>query len=385
MNDDRDLILDIYNTIGEEGAWARVLERLAVQFDAVGCIVFEAEGSGAERRLSAPYYSQGYDPEAVGTYLTRFHDQELAIQDNHAADLRSGDHVEIFGADLRKDEALKARDAEAIQWLAAVGIHEWSACFLNKDDPNRSRFSMQMNNADPSIVGRRQARTRDLLPHIAKALELGRPAAQLARLHRTLLEAMDRLRVGVCILDGKGRPVVSNSEFDRQRDRHPVFHIAWDGSLQITEPADGKQFADLVGAVATHGRFGARPRREAIVTSSDGSPTALCIEVAPLDVLQEMGSTPLAGAIVYSLDTSVPLRARTAPLKSIYGLTDAETEVLDLIAEGLTNPEIAEQRGRAPDTVNAQVKSILGKTRCANRTQLVRLLSGFAPMVFAAE
>jgi DNA-binding CsgD family transcriptional regulator len=30
------------------------------------------------------------------------------------------------------------------------------------------------------------------------------------------------------------------------------------------------------------------------------------------------------------------------------------------------------------ETVNAQIKSLLTKTQCANRTQLVRLLSGFS-------
>ena len=51
----------------------------------------------------------------------------------------------------------------------------------------------------------------------------------------------------------------------------------------------------------------------------------------------------------------------------------AEASVLKLMADGLTNPQISDERDRSLETINSQVKSVLEKTGSANRTQAIRL------------
>jgi DNA-binding NarL/FixJ family response regulator len=51
------------------------------------------------------------------------------------------------------------------------------------------------------------------------------------------------------------------------------------------------------------------------------------------------------------------------------GLTDRETEVLALIARGLTNKEIGVKLFISAKTVDAHVRNILDKTGTANRTE----------------
>lgn len=57
-------------------------------------------------------------------------------------------------------------------------------------------------------------------------------------------------------------------------------------------------------------------------------------------------------------------------------LTLAERDVLDLLARGLTNREIAERRGRSVHTIANQVASLLAKTKAPTRRALV---AGRAP------
>jgi NarL family two-component system response regulator LiaR len=61
------------------------------------------------------------------------------------------------------------------------------------------------------------------------------------------------------------------------------------------------------------------------------------------------------------------------PPKSDYGLTDREYEVLVLIVEGLTNPQIAERLVVSRSTVKFHVSSILSKLGVSSRGEAVAL------------
>jgi len=161
-------------------------------------------------------------------------------------------------------------------------------------------------------------------------------------------------------------------------DAYATYHLPANGTLSLRNGSDQARLETLKADVRNHGKFGARPRKEAIAADGD---TFLCIEVSPLDVAAELGTAPLGGCILYSTDTSLPLHCNTAPLQQAFGLTDAELALVDAIAEGLTNAQIAERRDRSVGTINAQVKSILAKTDCHTRTQFVRLMMTFGANV----
>lgn len=71
----------------------------------------------------------------------------------------------------------------------------------------------------------------------------------------------------------------------------------------------------------------------------------------------------LASAAMRGVDTS----ARPADL--IASLTERERQVLDLVAEGLTNKSIARALSISPATVKAHVERIIAKLGVADRTQ----------------
>lgn len=373
----RDFILQIYDTVVDAHKWPEVLDQLADMVDAMGCIVFEMDGVGPDRRLSTPIHSSKYDRELLEGYIKYFREFELVDQDIFEQHSLAADGIDLI------DDSVLAEDEDAllrkpnVRQLMEYGICHRAAGLLNKDNQSRSRFSVQLRTGRGRLNAVERQTLALYLPHIAKALDLGRPAVALAERHRSLVAAMDHLNIGVCVLDEKGHAVLTNAEFDRQRAEFGAFRIDPSGRLCLHDGADEARYISMLNDVLQHGHHGARPRKEAIPTTRDGHLGALCIELAPLERFNELGTTPLNGAILYSLDTARITSCDPALLVRAFGLTEAEASLTPLIFEGLTNAQIAEQRGRSVDTVSAQVKAVLSKTQCANRTQLARVLAGF--------
>ncbi|MEM1298945.1 MAG: helix-turn-helix transcriptional regulator [Pseudomonadota bacterium] len=371
----RELVLDIYDTVVQPENWLPVLDRIGERLDAWGCLVFEIQREGSGRRVVASHMSSAFEPDLLAQYMEIHKERELLDQNLFEAHSLATDGIDLLDDDILadNDEELFARPN--VQTMYAYGIRHRAGGLLNKDNPHRGRFSLQL--AEHRLTAAQRTDLDLLLPHIAKAMDLGRPAVDLAALNQGLMTAMDRLSIGVCVMDGLSRIVATNEEFRRQEETHPVLGRDVQGRLSLQSPDAARVFNRLLSDVMFHGQFGARPRKEAIPVSGEVQDGALCLELAPLTGVVEMGTSPLNGAVLYSLDTTRPLHVDMEAVGQVFGLTGTEQELGDLISEGLTNVQIAERRGRALDTIRTQVKSVLAKTGCANRTQLVRLLSGF--------
>ena len=372
--DNHDTILRIYDAVADDSLWPDVLHRLATQLNAYGCIVFEWHTSLGEKQLVAPLASANYDLSAIETYIAKCFEHEKRDQDIFEAHSLAQDQIDLIEDDVLAPDIADLKQLSNVQTLQKLGILHRAAGLLNKDNSAVSRFSLQLAGNRGRLTPEERAHLTTVLPHIAKALDLGRPAKQLALEHQSMLAAMDRLTIGVCILDAKGRVVVENNEFERQQDAYPVFFKTNTGELRLRRPEDQRHFSALMENVFNHGKFGARPRKEAISTSET---SFLCVEISPLNNMLDITAKTFGGFIVYSTDTSLPIHCNALPMQRAYGLTDAEMTLVDLIARGLTNGQISERRDRSLSTINTQVKSILAKTHCSTRTQFVRLMMSF--------
>ncbi|WP_350333522.1 helix-turn-helix transcriptional regulator [Coralliovum pocilloporae] len=360
--------------MADPSLWPDLLQEFANQINAAGCIVFEWQTHALERRLSVSVASSAYDLNAIETYIERLFEDEAHDQDVFEAHSLKSDAIDLIQDDVLATSLEDLKNRKNVQALQKLGILHRAAGLLNKDNSANSRFSLQLDASRGRLSAAEQHYIGLVLPHIAKAFDLGRPSKQLAEEHQGMLAAMDHLIVGVCILDNQSRMVVENEEFRRQRDSYSAFRLNQFGTLQFSSTENQAVFEKLKSDALNHGRFGARPRKEAISAKRD---TFLCIEVVPLQRSDEIGTTEFNGYIVYSSDTSKPVNCQVLPVQMAYGLTKTELSIVESIAEGLTNQQIADQRSRSVATINAQVKSILSKTHCSTRTQFVRLLMSF--------
>ena len=106
----------------------------------------------------------------------------------------------------------------------------------------------------------------------------------------------------------------------------------------------------------------------ALVRSTDGS-----LLRAAHEQLRALGARPAAAIVARRLrelgERSVPRGPRPATRENPAGLTNRELEVLQLLAQGLRNAEIAERLVVTPKTVDHHVSSILRKLGVTHRGQ----------------
>ena len=101
--------------------------------------------------------------------------------------------------------------------------------------------------------------------------------------------------------------------------------------------------------------------------------------------LENRGNEPLARACrsLLRLAGTSPRRQRTGPAETRYRgleLTTREADVLALLADGLTNKEIAGRLYLSPRTVEKHVERILAKTNQPNRTALAAYATEQPPL-----
>jgi len=379
-----DVILRIYDTALNPKTWPDVLQEVASFCNARGCFIFEMEGQGAERQLNAVRASAIFDPEIVRQYLSMHAADEFSDQEFFATRSQMTDAIELV-PDTELDQQLRDSSGGSVferphmKTQMSYGFKHRAGALLNKDDLYRDRFALQFG-LDHGVVRPEDCAAAEILmPHLAKAISLARPANAAQRKYNSIASAVDQLNIGVAVLDHENRVVFRNEEFNRQVDAYKAFRIGNDGRLAFSQDRFDRSVQELLGNLGNHGNYGARPRKEAVATTLDEDEAfALCVEIAPLPSAEEFGETALDGHIVYSLDTSQSYKVRTDPLKKLFDLTRSEAEVVGLLADGLTNQQISEARTKSVHTINTQVKSILSKTRTANRTQLIRLATNLS-------
>ncbi|MCE7058529.1 response regulator transcription factor [Dyadobacter sp. CY343] len=91
------------------------------------------------------------------------------------------------------------------------------------------------------------------------------------------------------------------------------------------------------------------------------------------DILEAIRQVQAGG---YFMNVNFDQATSSAPPKTVPFLTRREKEVLILIAEGLTNPQIAEQLFVSVTTVNTHRQNLLMKFEVSNTASLIKLAAG---------
>ena len=214
---------------------------------------------------------------------------------------------------------------------------------------------------------------------LAAAWQMAQRTGDLQRLWPSLAALSERAWL-------EGRPATDlaatlKSVFDLARDKALPWAIGelafWQWRLGLAEPdLDGaaEPFAAHVRgdhpAAAAGWRALGCPYEEAWAQADSGSEPEMR---GALDALIGLGAQPLADRVRRQLRAAgasgIPHGPRPSTASSAAGLTRREREVLALLANGLTDRQIAERLFVSPKTAGHHVSAILGKLGVRTRTE----------------
>lgn len=213
-----------------------------------------------------------------------------------------------------------------------------------------------------------------LAPHLRRATETSRRLSGVNLLDGAAAQALDRLSVGVLLLDGTGRPLSINRSAEAMLGSGDGLSLGPAG-LCAARRYDDEALRRLLRDVMAGG--GGRPAREAAPSVAVRRPSGrrpYLVVACPLPRRDGFftGEPPRAVVLVTDPDRTPALRP--GDLSRLYGLTPKEALLAVRLAEGLTPAQVAEQTGTTLNTVRSQIRDVLARTGAARQSDLVRIV-----------
>lgn len=226
--------------------------------------------------------------------------------------------------------------------------------------------------ASHQIVPDQAVQTAGILsPHLSKVAELRRFVSQLQNKYRVVLGALDRVSVGMSVFGQRGDLMLHNAKMQDLIDQKDG--VSKLGSEVVLLDAEANHNLKEAVRRCSNTLLGQDNKEEFIVSVPRPSgKMPISVIVSPLmDGGEELGRG-IVGALAIFIDTADPPKSDLSVLVEAHGLSAAEAQVSKLVLEGAIDREISERRDVSVQTVRSQIKSILAKCGCNNRTQFVR-------------
>ncbi len=274
-----------------------------------------------------------------------------------------------------------SRRAEYIYLRKHTGCFRKMAARLHDLDTWTDNIAFQFDESHYHIPEASIKNANQLLPHVAKAIELGRTFSALQSKYDAVLAALNYVSVGVCLVEEGGHVFAQNDECTRILENRDGIQLSKEGTLILDDNTLNTQLERAVQACSRPSDYIDLGLNFNCAVTRRSVHAPLMIEVAPVrDALGELGGS-FAGSVVFVIDPDSIPEPSLQSLAVAYGLTSAESQVAMMLVRGKTYHQISEQRNVSMQTIKSQAAKVLHKTRTGNKAELIRLAFRCTPPV----
>ncbi len=365
-----DLIGHLYDAAMDERLWAGIAPRIAAAFDSSSAVLKISGADGGIRLLD-------------GTENLMVAARDQAWADHwHRNDLWVERSVVYGLSRIITSRDLVSADEEGWspfyqEWLRRLDIHHMVGAVFPAGEGIGVLGIHRPRAAYPYARGDR-ARAAILLPHLQRALHLGRHFGRTAFAQAAALDVLDRLDAGVLVVERSRRIVHANALAEAMlRDNAEIGVL--DGRLMVRHVELNARLAVLVRDNAKIAR-GHPPAPPAALAIPRDDRLPLTLAVAPLrSTPPGDGRQPLALVFLRDPERPTPVLEQ---LRDLFGLTRTEAAIAAELARGRSLTEIAGALGVGPATVRSHLKNILAKTGTSRQAGAVSLIGRSVAVVF---
>ena len=362
------MIPSLYEAAISPELWVERLDWLADELGCQNAIIMHVENIRSEISDYSCHGNSLVTPEGFNEYISLGLNKNDGSEYFHLQDLYRfsiGDEVRHHYGDTSP--------SRFYPWLEkATGCDQAAGMCVAKNAAGYDIFTVHYRDDGPFVTDEAAKVLRFLGPHLTKVLEMNRPVHLLRHRYRGFLDVLDRLRIGVAILNANGEIVVVNEEFSRILDSRDALIIGAGQKLTARDDHDARQISQAVQKLSQQ-TFIEKSSENLRLNSRVNESSAYLLDLAPLREKQGDFGGQFSGVLATVVDPFWYTDINTELLNRHFALTRTETDVFDAVLRGLSNSEIAEHLGKGPETVKSQLSSVYRKTGVSDRLELVRL------------
>lgn len=368
-----ELIALIYDAAMAPEKWRTFMDRLVVVMESRSAMLREVDYTAGNVGL---FETVGYDP----TYMAAYRDHFVQL------DYFAPTFVSMpIGALIIGEQAVpwqeQCKTEFGNDYIRAQNIRHVMGCVLAKNDRYHLQFGLQREREQGDYGAKDQQLIKTLAPHMARAVEINHKISAINTQKHWALSALDRLRVGVILLDELGKPRFLNREAERLTTSAHGFFVGRNG-LVLPSATDTTRLHGMIANAArmadgTATNPGALADGDLCIRTTGSDGAGLQFQVIPLPrglSEQPWEMTSCHGCVAVFISVAGGPRLSWNRIMVLYGLTRAEAKLASALANGTSLEESAVALSISIHTARSQLKSVFAKTGVTRQAELVAIL-----------
>ncbi|QWG21563.1 LuxR family transcriptional regulator [Bradyrhizobium sediminis] len=362
------LISEIYDAALDPSLWEHVVGKAGRFVGGPAASIFSKSPISGEGNV---HYESGIGPHYWELYCGKYVKLDPTTTGHYFADV--GQPIAV--ADLMPyDQFLDTRIYK--EWVQPQGLVDFVSAVLDKSMTTAAFFGVFRHERDGIADADTRRRMRLIVPHVRRALLVGRLIDLKSAEVATFADTLDGLNTGICLVDSSGRIVHANLACHVILDAgDPLFAIA--GRIAARD-AQTHHFLLQLFAAAGDGDAAMGTQGIALpLTGQDG--TRYVIHVLPLTSgARRITGIAYAAAAVFIRRVAFEALSPPEVIARTYKLTPTELRVLLAIVEVGGVPEVAAALGVGETTIKTHLRRLFGKTGANRQADLVKVVAGFS-------
>jgi DNA-binding CsgD family transcriptional regulator len=361
------LIGDIYDSALDSSLWPGTLENTARFVGGPAASVFSKD---ATRKSAQIFYQYGIDPSYEQLYVDKYVKLDPSTTSQFFANVGDIISTENF---MAYDEFLETRFFK--EWASPQLLVDSANTVLQKSATEMAMFTVFRHKRDGLVNDEMRRRMQLLIPHVRRAVLVGRLLDHGRSEVAELADTLDCLSAGMFLVDATGRIVHANAAGRVLLSTGALNAV---GNRLATDDSEINGLLHDALVAASHGDCAISVKGISLpLTARDGE--NYVVHVLPLTAgARRRASTAYAAtAAVFAYKAKLTTLAPLEAISRRYKLTPTELRVLLAIVEVGGVPEVAKAFGLSITTVKSHLAHLFEKTSTRRQVDLVKLVTAF--------